>query len=194
MSTRANSQADGDVFELLEEVVSYPTSSRVVIGHLLGVNDNGEPLISYDDETARKPLVALNALSIEDVESIQSFPLQVIVTFEADNGQAVISGLVKRTLFSMDVLARKSNRHDAKDSSLKSQENITKTLPSTLNPLHAEIDGKKIVLSGKEEILLQCGKSSILMRRDGKIVIKGDNITSRSSSQNKIKGSSVSIN
>lgn len=56
------------------------------------------------------------------------------------------------------------------------------------------IDGKKMVFDAKEEIVLRCGKSSVTLKKDGKIVVKGTQITSRASAVNKIKGASVQIN
>lgn len=196
VSIRTDSQFECDSSELQAETVFNSASSKPVIGSLIGVNDSGEPLVSFSEETRNAPQIALNALSTEDVTSIQSFPVKVMINFESDNGQAVISGLVKSTLFSMDVLARQNDtsNHGAIDKSQESVEQSTKILSNKPNTLYTEIDGKKIILTGEKEILLKCGKSSILMRRDGKIVIKGDNITSRSSSASKIKGSSVSIN
>jgi hypothetical protein len=56
------------------------------------------------------------------------------------------------------------------------------------------VDGKHVVIEAAEEILLQCGRGSILIREDGAIVIKGTNLLSRSSGINKIKGGAVRIN
>ena len=41
---------------------------------------------------------------------------------------------------------------------------------------------------------VRCGESSLTMKRDGKIVVKGRTIVSRASRVNKIKGGSVAIN
>ena len=56
------------------------------------------------------------------------------------------------------------------------------------------IDGEKQIIKADKELLLQCGKSSILLKKDGKIVIKGTNIISRAQESNKIRGGSVKIN
>ena len=58
----------------------------------------------------------------------------------------------------------------------------------------AVIDGERLVFEAEKEILLRCGKASITLRRDGKIVIKGAHLINRSSGANKIKGASVQIN
>jgi hypothetical protein len=56
------------------------------------------------------------------------------------------------------------------------------------------IDGQTIHLTADQEILLECGQGSIRLRKDGKIIIKGLQIVSRSKGANKIKGAAVSIN
>jgi len=61
-------------------------------------------------------------------------------------------------------------------------------------PAEARIDGERVVLEGKREVVLRCGKASITLRRDGKIVLKGVNLVSRASAMNKIKGAGVNIN
>jgi hypothetical protein len=60
--------------------------------------------------------------------------------------------------------------------------------------LDAHIDGKRVVIEADEEIELKCGQGSITIRKDGKIVIKGTNLLSRSSGPNRIKGGSISLN
>jgi uncharacterized protein (DUF2345 family) len=66
--------------------------------------------------------------------------------------------------------------------------------PIGRNPVDAVIDNDRIVLDAKREIVLKCGKGSITINKDGKIVILGTNLISRSRGRNKIKGASVSIN
>ena len=42
--------------------------------------------------------------------------------------------------------------------------------------------------------MLRCGKASITLTREGKVLIKGAYLSSRSSGVNRIKGGSVQIN
>ena len=56
------------------------------------------------------------------------------------------------------------------------------------------VDGRRLVLDAHEEILIRCGKSTILLQRDGKVTIRGAHLISRSSGPNKIKGGSISLN
>jgi len=53
---------------------------------------------------------------------------------------------------------------------------------------------ERIVFEAQREIVLKCGKGSITVRKDGRILLKGYEIVSRASGKNRIKGSTVSIN
>jgi hypothetical protein len=56
------------------------------------------------------------------------------------------------------------------------------------------VDGKRIVYSAENEIVLRCGKASITLTRAGKVLIRGAYLLTRSSGVNRIKGGSVQIN
>jgi len=49
-------------------------------------------------------------------------------------------------------------------------------------------------VTATDELILECGKSKISLRADGRVVILGGYLLSRSSGVNKIKGGSVEIN
>ncbi|OEC50442.1 MULTISPECIES: DUF6484 domain-containing protein [Pseudomonadaceae] len=68
-------------------------------------------------------------------------------------------------------------------------------LPETRQaPAVAHIDGERLEFSAEREIVLRCGKASITLTREGKVLIKGAYLSSRSSGVNRIKGGSVQIN
>lgn len=62
------------------------------------------------------------------------------------------------------------------------------------NPVTVDLDGRRVELSAKEEIVLRCGKASITLTRAGKVLIRGAYVSSHSTSVNRIKGGSVEIN
>ncbi len=57
-----------------------------------------------------------------------------------------------------------------------------------------KVDGESLLLSAKNDIVLQCGRSSITLTAAGKVLIRGAYLLSRSSGVNRIKGGSVQIN
>jgi hypothetical protein len=60
--------------------------------------------------------------------------------------------------------------------------------------LEARIDGQRVVLEARDEIVLMCGEASITLRRNGRIAIRGAQVETRARGVNRIKGGSVSIN
>lgn len=54
--------------------------------------------------------------------------------------------------------------------------------------------GKGATLTSEQEISLRCGKASLTLSANGDIVIRGNNVTSRASHTNRIRGGNVQIN
>jgi hypothetical protein len=61
-------------------------------------------------------------------------------------------------------------------------------------PVEARVDGKRVVLEGKEEVVLRCGEASITLRRDGKVMVRGTYVETQAKGVNRIKGGAVKIN
>lgn len=51
-----------------------------------------------------------------------------------------------------------------------------------------------VLIEGSDEVALRCGKASISLAADGRIVIKGTRLTSRATEANKVRGAVVLIN
>jgi hypothetical protein len=60
--------------------------------------------------------------------------------------------------------------------------------------LEARLDGRRVELDARDEIVLRCGEASITLRRNGRVVIRGIQVETRGSRVNRIKGGSVAIN
>jgi hypothetical protein len=58
----------------------------------------------------------------------------------------------------------------------------------------AEVDGRRVVIEGKDEVVLRCGEASITLRRNGKIVIRGLHVETHAAGTNRLKGATVKIN
>jgi len=59
---------------------------------------------------------------------------------------------------------------------------------------NAYVDGKRVVLEGREEVVLKCGEASITLTKAGKILICGKYLLNRSTGVNRIMGGSVQVN
>jgi hypothetical protein len=60
--------------------------------------------------------------------------------------------------------------------------------------LSVTLDAETIVFTGEKELVLRCGEASITLRKDGRVVVRGAYVETRSSGVNRIKGGSVQIN
>ncbi len=53
---------------------------------------------------------------------------------------------------------------------------------------------RTLKIESRDELVIECGKSKIALRADGRIEIRGGHLISRSSGANKVKGGSVHLN
>jgi hypothetical protein len=60
--------------------------------------------------------------------------------------------------------------------------------------VEADVDGKRVRVTAEDEIVLQCGQSSITLRRNGRVIIRGTHVESVSDGTNRIRGGQVRIN
>jgi hypothetical protein len=69
------------------------------------------------------------------------------------------------------------------------------TPPAEQTP-HVEVDadGRRLKVTAKDEIVLRCGKASITLRRNGRVIVRGTYVESHSDGTNRIKGGQVQIN
>jgi hypothetical protein len=61
-------------------------------------------------------------------------------------------------------------------------------------PTEARVDGQRVIIQGRNEVVLQCGDASITLRRNGKVIIRGVQVESHAKGRNRIKGGAVEIN
>ena len=66
--------------------------------------------------------------------------------------------------------------------------------PTLLPPTELFADGKRVNVEAAEEIVLRCGKASITLRSNGRLVIRGTYVEMQASGTNRIKGGAVLIN
>lgn len=66
--------------------------------------------------------------------------------------------------------------------------------PAEPQVVEANVDGERVRVVGKDEVVLECGSASITLRRNGRVVIKGAYVETHSDGTNRIKGGQVRIN
>lgn len=66
--------------------------------------------------------------------------------------------------------------------------------PPPVSGAETVVDGERVELRADKEIELRCGQASIILRKNGRVVIRGTHVETRSKGVNRIKGGSVQIN
>jgi hypothetical protein len=60
--------------------------------------------------------------------------------------------------------------------------------------VEVDVDGERLLVTAKDQLVLRCGKASITLTKNGKVLIQGAYVSSRSTGVNRIKGGSVQLN
>jgi hypothetical protein len=71
---------------------------------------------------------------------------------------------------------------------------IVRTKAAGADGVQVVLDGERLLLEAEREIVLQCGKASITLTREGKVVIRGADLLEASTGRHRIKGGTVEIN
>jgi len=143
-----------------------PQMAGVVIGTLLGFADGGAiPLVSYGGQPGTAALPASTTVDLYGPEIGRPI---VLMFNEGDPCRPIILGCLR----------------DAG----------TRTVPPVPEHVEIDADGRRLVVSARERIVLRCGKASITLTKEGKVILQGEYVSSQSSGVLRIKGGSVQIN
>jgi hypothetical protein len=152
-------------------------TSPVVLGpagalraRLVGWSADGAPLVALRGE----PAVTVPATTCVELTTLdpQSEPELIVVLEHGDERRPIVIGVVRPTAMpSAEV-----------------------TQPPV--PLSAEvrIDGKVTQVTARNELVLSCGKARITLRADGRITIRGAEVTSEAQGVNRMRGGSIELN
>ena len=66
--------------------------------------------------------------------------------------------------------------------------------PPPTEVIDVTVDGKRVTLDARDEIVLRCGSASLTLRRNGRVVIRGTYVETRAQGVNRVKGGTVLIN
>lgn len=154
-------------------------AGEIIIGTLVGLNDNGQALVDFAQNPASEPLAAMSTTAVTQHQVTR----QVALLFnQGDLKQPIIMGLIHSPLQAM----------------LESfgQQNVTEKieLAGDLNIDDVKVEGNKVTFEAQEEMVFKCGESSITLTKAGKILIRGKYLLNRSSGVNRIMGGSVQVN
>ena len=133
---------------------------------LILVQDNASPNAVY-------PCYFLRT-SAGSLPKIMSDDLVIYRVPEINEDYGVVLGVVEKYENLDDKVAKKLKKRD-----------ITQMTTLEDKVLHIKAD---------DGLVIECGKSSIILTKDGKVQIKGNDLLSRARGMNKIKGAGVNIN
>jgi len=142
------------------------TFGGFVVGELIGLTDEARtPLVVFPGQPGS---AALAARTVIDLHGGHIGRPVVLVFDGADSGKPIVLGVVR----------------------------AAEAWPLEDKPgqVEVDVDGERLTVTAKEELVLQCGKASITLTKAGKVLLKGTYVSSRSSGVQRIKGGSVHIN
>ena len=163
-------EREGELHDLLTGSVTVRTPrSRIdgaLVGQLVAFKDDGTvPLVIYEGRPHSAALPARSTLDLHE----SHIGCGVVLIFEnSDPHRPIIMGCL----------------HDAHAG----------TLPAQPGAVDVDVDGQRLVVTAKEQLVLRCGKASITLTRSGKVLFHGTYVSNRSSGVLRLKGGSVQIN
>lgn len=158
---------------------------EIIIGVLTGINEQGQPLVNFQESITDTPVIGLSTVSLNQ----QQIGRQVALLFAEGNPEKpVIMGLIHSAL---DAMIENFEMPVEDEVTAGEARDTTETVAQIDD---VTLDGKRVVLEGKEEIVLKCGDASITLTKAGKILIRGKYLLSRSTGVNRILGGSVQVN
>jgi hypothetical protein len=67
-------------------------------------------------------------------------------------------------------------------------------LPVIVGFVRESLWPEKVAIEGQQEVVVRCGKGTLSLSADGRVVLKGTRVTSRATEANKVRGAVVLIN
>jgi len=145
--------------------IATPETAMVV-----GFDESGDPRLRFELAGVVREQTARSCITLDG----DLIGCEVVVVFDGgDPARPIVIG---------ELRARSKAVSRPEDQSEESSSDVV------------ELDAERLLLSARKEIVLRCGRASIVLTRAGKILIRGAYVLNRSSGVNMIQGGSVQIN
>jgi hypothetical protein len=163
--------------EVLRRILDAPLSpknppgSRIITGHLQGIDDEGRVLFVAEQGDGAPVPVAIGA-AISDgvlIPAARNHQRALVVCTDDSPSRWVLIGLVRERVASA-----------ARD--------------AAPGELEVKLDGETLRLTADREIELRCGNASLILRQSGRVILKGTHVVTSSRGPLKVKGATVEIN
>lgn len=151
---------------LLQSPVQLMQGAGVQVGTLLALRDQGRtPLVSLGDRPGEPPLAARTVVDLHGAHVGAS----VVLVFEqGDLVRPIVMGVLRgQTAW---------------------------PLPEQPGAVELDADGERMVVTAHTQLVLRCGQSSLTLRSDGRIELKGETVLSEAQGVHRIRGGSVQLN
>jgi len=150
-------------------VVARASRGRIdgaVVGRLVAFKDDGMvPLVTYDGQPTSAAMIARATVDLHGSQ----IGRDVVLIFEGgDPYRPIVMGCL----------------HDP----------AARSLAERPGEVELDVDGHRLIVTAKEQLVLRCGKASITLTRAGKVLIHGTYVSNRSTGVLRLKGGSVQIN
>jgi uncharacterized protein DUF6484 len=160
---------------ILKQKAAKEVSNLRMRGHRVGrvveFRDGGW-LVSFAERA--NPIAArttLSNLSEDEMRAAALAHCEALIVFESElPDRPIVVGLLAQPKTGLEVSEAEAGQIDAR------------------------VDGRRVTLDARDEIVLRCGEASITLRRNGRIVVRGTYVETRARGVNRIKGGSVQIN
>lgn len=137
-----------------------------VVGDLVAMASDGSiPMVLVPLQACAQ---VLQARSVVDIEPAHIGRPVVLLFERGDPSRPIIMGVIRRPEAPSDM--------------------GTSGLPELA------VDGERLLVSARQQLVLKCGKASITLTRAGKVLIHGTYVCSASSGVNRVKGGAVQLN
>lgn len=149
-----------------QTITRRETQSAVIIGDLIGMTNEGRtPLVQYPGQPGAAALFARTVIDLHG----SHVGRQVVLMFESnDASRPIIMGVLR--------------------------EGEGWPLDQQPGQVEVDVNGERMIVSAKEQLVLRCGKASITLTKAGEVLVNGSYLLSRSSGVNHIKGGSIQLN
>lgn len=147
------------------------SGAETLQGHLQGVDAEGRILFVPEDGS-RSPLPVTIGVSLSDA---------ALVKAARSGARALVlraSGAADRWV--LVALLRERVSASARD--------------AEPGKLELTVDGETVRIEADQQLELRCGRSKLLLRRDGRVVLSGSYVISKSTGPNKLKGATIALN
>ncbi|MEJ8857883.1 DUF6484 domain-containing protein [Variovorax robiniae] len=162
-----------EIMRALVEAPATPASLRaeavgqgVALGELVALgNDGGTALVRAGAQGASR---AMRARSVVDLDASHVGKQVVLMYEDGDAGRPIVMGVVRT--------------------------GVGPSTAATPSSTALDVDGERLVVSAKEQMVLRCGKASITLTKAGKVLIQGEYVLSHSAGLNRIRGGAIQLN